>query len=124
MLAGGIAPTDDEEVHAAVLDPLDQAFLRRQVDGVVLVDLRRRHHQGSGINLFGGGCELQQLKHLGAKHHFALSRGDVFSYLERRAVDLSRQPAVVQHILAELTHAPGQAHATGVHQFAQRRRIG
>ncbi|MNF82255.1 hypothetical protein D3C84_645570 [compost metagenome] len=124
VLAGGIAPADDEEIHAAVLNPLDQAFLRRQVDGVVLVDLRRRHHQGPGIDVFGGGRELQQLEHLVAKHHLALGRGDVLANLERRAVDLFRQPTVVQHIVAELAQAPGQAHATGVHQFAQRRRIG
>ncbi|MNE20602.1 hypothetical protein D3C80_1137310 [compost metagenome] len=73
---------------------------------------------------FGGGGELQQFEHFVAKHHFALGRGEVFPNLERRAVDLSRQAAVVQDILAELADAPGQAHATGVHQLAQRCRVG
>ncbi|MNP00849.1 hypothetical protein D3C76_926460 [compost metagenome] len=76
------------------------------------------------MDIFSGGGELQQLEHLVAKHHLALGRGDVFANRERRAVDLFWEPTVVQHVIAELADAPGQAHATGVHQLAQRRRVG
>ncbi|MNO75742.1 hypothetical protein D3C76_667990 [compost metagenome] len=121
---GRVAPAHGEGLQAAAHGIADQALFRRQVEHVVLVDLRGHHQQRALVDAFGERLVLDQLQHFVAEHHRALGGGQVAADLEGRLVHLAGHAAVLDQVLDQLREAVQHALAAGIQQALERRRIG
>lgn len=120
---GRVAPTDDEGLHAVAQAEARQALVRRQVEDVELVDLRRHHQQRAFVHRLGDRPVLDQFQHVVAEHHGALGGGQVLAHLEGVHVHLARHPAVVHQVLGQVAEAVQQALAAGLEEALDRRRV-
>ena len=109
-----VAPRDHEHLLAAPHQVLDQAPPRCQVEGVVLVDGRRRNEQRYLPDPLGLWPVLDQLQVLGPQHHRAGRDGYGAADRERRGVHHLRDPRRRGHVAQEAQAAAGQAAAGGV----------
>src|SRR5208283_3738281 len=115
-----IAPGDAEDLEALRQQESDEALFRRQIERVILVDLRRRYNDRPTPNLCDHGPILDQLEPLVAIHDGARGRSEVLAHLERAGVDLRRKAAVLDEIGDIVLQARPQALAAGVNDFLER----
>ncbi len=123
VLGVGVAPTDDEDLQVVLQGVLDEALFRRQVEDVVLVDLRRHDQQGLGVLALAQRLVLDQFQHLVAEHHRALRGGEVATDLEGGLVHLAGHAAVVHQVFEQVADAIEQADPAGIEQFLYRQWI-
>ena len=123
MLGVGVAPTDDEDLQVVLQGVLDEALFRRQVEDVVLVDLRRHDQQGLGVLALAQRLVLDQFQHLVAEHYRALRGGEVAADLEGGLVHLAGHAAVVHQVFEQVADAIEQADPAGIEQFLYRQWI-
>jgi hypothetical protein len=121
LVLPGIAPHDAEGMNALANGVLDEAAPRRQVEEVVLVDLRRHDKQRPAADLRGARRVLENLEHLLPVHHRAGAAGKVFADVERPGVDLGREPAIQHEITGHVAESAHQGSAAGVERSLQRR---
>ena len=78
----GIDPGDDENGEALIDAPLDEGFLRREVEDVELID-PRRHDQHRRLEHFRGrGRILDELDQLVLEHDLACREREIAANLE------------------------------------------
>ncbi|MCY1418602.1 hypothetical protein D9M71_341650 [compost metagenome] len=119
-----VAPADDEQLDVVLQCVLHEAFFRRQIEDVELVDLRWHHQQWLGVQVLAQRLVLDQLQHLVAEHHCTGRGGQVAADFEGRLVHLAGHAAVVSQVVEQMARALDQAHAAGIEQLLHRQRIG
>ncbi|MNF72317.1 hypothetical protein D3C84_542890 [compost metagenome] len=124
LCLGRVAPADDEGLQLAAQAEARQALLRRQVEDVELVDLRRHHQQRALMDALGDGFVLDQFQHVVAEHHGAFGRGEVLADLEGIHVHLAGHAAVVHQVLRQVGEAVQQALAAGLEEAFHGSRVG
>ncbi|MCY1420417.1 hypothetical protein D9M71_360370 [compost metagenome] len=120
----GVAPADDEQLDVVLQRVLHEALFRRQIEDVVLVDLRRHHQQRPGVQVLAQRLVLDQFEDVVAEHHRARRGGEVAADLEGVPVHLAGHAAVVAQVAEQMAHALEQALAAGVEQLLHRQRVG
>ena len=123
LVACRVAPAHDECRQAAVERPLDDAAPGREIEHVILVDLRRHDHERPRVHFGRRRRVLDQLEQLVAKDNRARCRRYVPADGERTRVDLPGQPRPAREVLDEVRQAADDARALRVDELSQRRRI-
>ncbi|MCY1421528.1 hypothetical protein D9M71_371860 [compost metagenome] len=119
----GIAPAHHEHLQAVLQGVLDEALLRREIEDVVLVDLRRHHQQRTQVLLLAHGLVLDQLQQLVAQDHGAGSGGEGAADLEGVLADLAGHAVVVQQVVQQVAQALDQAEPASVEQLLHRQGV-
>ena len=122
----GIDPGDDEDGQALRHAPLDERFLRREIEDVVLVDPRRDDQQRPLQHLRRRRRVLNELHQLVLEDHLAGRDREIATDLEHRGVGLAdlEIAAARLDVLGEHAHAAHQVLRVGGQRFAQQFRIG
>ena len=124
MRRGGIAPADAEHLNAAVEQEADHAFVRRQIQCVIFVDLRRRNDQRPLSHIRRRRRILYQLQQFVAEDHSARRGRERLANLEGGSIHHRRHAAVFREIIEIVLQSRPQASAAGIDEFAHRRRVG
>ena len=120
ILPGRIAPAHAVGLHTLVERRAHEAVLRRQVEHVELVDLRRHDHERPAMNMGRRRCVLDELEHVVAEHDGPRRRREVFANGERTRIDLFRQPAAARNVVDEVGKAAQHARSLRRGELAQR----
>ncbi|MCY1503148.1 hypothetical protein D9M68_372660 [compost metagenome] len=118
-----VAPAQHEHLEAVIQRVLDEALLGRQVEDVVLVDLRRHDQQRAQVLLFAPRLVLDQFQQFIAEHYGTRGGGDIPAELEGRLADLAGHTAVVSQVVHQVTQAVDQAEPAGVEDLLDRQRV-
>jgi hypothetical protein len=124
MRRGRIAPADAEHLNAVVEQEADHAFVGRQIQCVIFVDLRRGDDQRPLSHIRRRRCVLYQLQQFVAEHHPARRGRQAFADLEGALIDHRRHAAILGEIVEVVLQPGPHALAAAVHEFTHRRRIG
>ena len=111
---GRVAPADAEHLDALLEQVFDHAAAGGEIQGIVLVDLRRHHEHGPLVDGAALRRVLDQLENLGPVNDRAGCRRDVFPEPERPAVDHRRHAPVVAHVTGPVGYPAADAAAAGV----------
>lgn len=115
----GIEPADAEHPEALADQVSNQAFIRRQVQYVELVDLRWDQEQWYFMCFFRKRSILDHFQHVVAENYGALSIDQVVANFEITAVYLRRQRIACDKIIIGVSESPQQGSATGFKQSFQ-----
>ncbi|MNQ83859.1 hypothetical protein D3C85_989610 [compost metagenome] len=118
-----VAPAHHEHLQAVLQRVLDEALARRQIEDVVLVDLRRHDQQRPRVLLLAHRLVLDQLEQLVAVHHRTGGDRQVAADLEGLLAHLAGHAAVVQQVVEQVADALEQTDAAGVEQLLDRQRV-
>ena len=114
----GVAPGNDEHRIALAHQIAHHGIGGREVQDVVLHDARGHDEQRLRINLVGGGCVLDQLDQVVAKHHLARRGGHILAHLkgerlQRLRVGIGRRVPVLLQVFGEVLVARQQTCSAG-----------
>jgi hypothetical protein len=119
----GVAPAHGEHLEALLDRELDEAPPRRQIEDVVLVDLRRDEKERPREHARRRRLVLDELEHLAAEDDLAGRRRQALADAERPAIDLRRQAAVLAQVVREVARAREQALAARRERVPERGRV-
>ncbi len=122
----GIDPGDDEHRQALVHAPLDEGFLRREIEHVELVDPGRHDQHRHLEHGLGRRRVLDELHQLVFEDHLAGRGREIAADLEMRRVGLpdAQLAAAGLDVLGQHVHAAREVLALRRQRVAQQLRIG
>ena len=125
-LGVGIDPGDHEYRQPVVDAPLDEGFLRREIEDVELVDPGRHDQQWNLEHLGRGRFVLDQLHQFVLEHHLAGREREIAADLVHRGIGLADLEIAVAglDVLAQHVHAAHEVFRIRRQRLAQQFRIG
>src|SRR5262245_40387049 len=109
MYLSRVTPTNAEGLDSAFEQKADHAFVGREIESVVFVDLGWRHDQRPLPDSWRGGRVLDQLEQFVAEHDGPRCRREILADLEGAGIDHRRHTAILGEVIEIVLQSAPQA---------------